>query len=292
MIFFKKGLKRIYQLAPWGIKDRVGFYYTFRCFPNIRNPQTFNEKVLYRKRHACVSDNSYPLLADKYLVRNYVAEKIGEKYLIPLYNKYDNIAELKNDIRNYSRFVLKPNHGAGMVKIIDSIRSNEELADVINTAQKWIETDFSKVLGEKHYSKIKRNFLIEERIGNEGTFLVDYKVHLFKNENDEFFFVLQIIDDRFIGALNRTFYVNDLDVIYSGGHELDTEHKLKLKEAIELSKALISDLEYVRVDWYICDDKLYFGEITLTPARGIGSGYGNELDLLMGSKWNLKLAPR
>ncbi|TBO65174.1 hypothetical protein EXU18_13260 [Klebsiella pneumoniae] len=288
----KTRLKKIFGYMPWAIKDRVLFYRNFGRLPNLKLPKTFNEKVLYRKRHACISDEKYSVFADKYLVREFVSKKIGANYLIPLLGKFDCVEELEKRISNYSRFVLKPNHGAGMVKIIDCINNQSELNAIIQTASEWLLVDFAKLTGEAHYAKIKRNILLEKRIGADGEFLIDYKIHLFRKINNDFSYVLQIIDDRFVGDLNRTFYINTLDNIYSGNHQLDSRFKEKIYQAIELSKLLIDDLEYARIDWYIVDGIIYFGEITLTPGAGLGKGYGSELDLLMGQQWDLSLAPR
>lgn len=284
--------KKIYRFLPWSIKDRLLFYKNFRRLPNLKNPTTFNEKILYRKRHSCVSDQKYSIFADKYLVREFVSEKIGCEYLIPLLAKFDTIIELRNNLANYSRFVMKPNHGAGMVKIVDAIGDEVEINSLVNTASRWLSVDFAKITGEAHYAQIKRNILIEERIGTDGEFLIDYKVHLFRKPNNDFFYVLQIIDDRFVGDLNRTFYINNLDNMFSGEHDLDVSYKKDVYKLIELSKILIDDLEYARIDWYIIDGTIFFGEITLTPGAGLGKGYGDELDLLMGQKWDLALAPR
>lgn len=292
MVVIMSEFRKIYKKIPWFFRDRISFVKIFGRFPNIKKPKTFNEKVLYRKRNACFTDPVYSILADKYLVRDYVSNKIGDEYLIPLFDSFDSVGEIKLRIGKYSDFVLKPNHGAGMVKIIDKITCDIDVDQILKVAEEWMETDYAKMAGEVHYAKIKRKILVEKRIGEEKTFLVDYKIHLFKNNNNDFSFVLQIIDDRFVGELNRTFYLDDLNNAYSGGHKLDAEHVDKIKKALELSKVLIGDLEYARIDWYINDGAIYFGEITLTPAAGLGRGYGQELDLLMGAKWDMLLAPR
>ncbi len=292
MSVLKNKLKMLYHSLPWWMKDRIEFIRAFGRFPCVHNPRTFNEKVLYSKRHACISDSRFSLFADKYLVRNYVAQKIGSDYLIPLYNVFFDIETLKNEIINHSKFVLKPNHGAGMVKIVDTVQTEDEITEIINSAKQWMSIDFSNGMGERHYSAIQKNILMEERIGKDGEFLVDYKIYLFRHRDNSFFYVLQIIDDRFVGDLNRTFYINNFDDLFSGNHILDFNSKFKLEKALSLSKILIDDLEYARIDWYIVEGQIYFGEITLTPAAGIGKGYGHELDLLMGEKWDLNLAPR
>lgn len=284
-----KIFKNIYYSLPWYLKDRIDFYRAFKRWPNLKYPLSFNEKVLYRKRNDCIKNINYPLLADKFLVRDYVTSMIGSQYLIELYGVFRDPSDLKNIPSNLKSFVLKPNHGASMVAIIDDYDERKDLSGLILSAESWLDCDFSKVNGEIHYSKINKVLLMEERLGQRGDVLTDYKFHLFKNNTDGFFYVLQIINGRFDGELKRTFYINNLNNIYSGSYSIDANEGLLLKHAVELSKKLLSNLEYARIDWYIHNERLYFGEITLTPAGGIGVGYGNELDQLMGSKWLLPL---
>lgn len=289
-----KTLKKLYrQHAPWYIKDRIDYYKIFGKFPKVNHPETMNEKVLYRKRHACQTDaKRYVLFADKFRVRKYVAEKIGEKYLIPLYESFTSLENLKDKLKEHSHYVLKPNHGAGMVKLVDTLTSEQELNELVETAKVWMNTDFADQTGETHYGDINRVLLLEQRIGGKGEVLVDYKIHLFKNAFGGFYYVLQVIDDRFTDDLWSTFYIDNLDAIYEGPHVLSDTERVKVSEAIELSKILLDDLDYARIDWYIHEGKIYFGEITMTPAGGMGTGYGDELDAIMGKAWDLSLAPR
>ena len=290
-IIEKNTLQKHHDVS-WKAKDKLDFYRVFKRPPNIVAPKYLNEKILYRKRHSCLTDPKYPILADKYLVRNFVSEKIGDSYLIPLYDKFFNIDELTARIKNYSDFILKPNHGSGMVQFVDKVDSQHQLINIINISNKWLNLDFSTVAGEMHYSSIPRCVLVEKRIGKKELSLSDYKIHMFRQKNNKFFYVLQIVDGRFNNQINKTFYVNNLTTPYSGKHHLDSLHIDTINKAIELSKILLDDLEYARIDWYIEDKQLYFGEITLTSEAGLGHGYGDELDLLMGEKWDLSLSPR
>lgn len=282
----KKIAKVIFKKMPWSVRDRLEFYRRFGRFPNLNDPKTFNEKVIHRKRYACLKDDNYPILADKYLVRDYVKGKIGEEYLIPLLSYFNNVDDFSKHIDQLEDCVVKPNHGAGMVKIIGPRLQKDESAQVLKEASNWMRTDFSNIGCEYHYKKIQRKILVEKRIGNNLSSLTDYKYHLFKQPDGSVFFVLQIIDDRFEGEISRTFYVNDLINVYSGKNTISRDLLPFIEKGLELSVALLGELEYARIDWYIDSDKLYFGEITLTPAAGYGTGYGNTLDVLMGDKWH------
>lgn len=274
---------------PWKLREKYKFYRTFGMFPNLRTPKTFNEKVLYRKHFICSKNEVYTMLADKFMVREYVTSCVGEDYLIPLFGHFDDVQSFTPFVNKLEHCVVKPNHGAGMVKVINDKLNDKEIETLLNEANSWLNTDFSAQSSEFHYSKIKRKILIEKRIGDGNAALTDYKYHLFRQPDGSVFFVLQLIDDRFDGELNRTFYINNFTEAYSGKHYIDEEIRPLLEQGFELSVKLLGELEYARIDWYICEGKLYFGEVTLTPAAGFGSGYGRELDMLMGDKWHLAL---
>ena len=284
-------MKRLKNLAlnkmPWKLRDSYKYYRAFGMLPDLKIPKTFNEKVLYRKRFLCTDNENYTMLADKFLVREYVKSCVGEKYLIPLVEHFDDVHSLADVVKNLEHCVVKPNHGAGMVKVINDKLKEEEVAALLIEAESWLKTDFSIQSCEFHYQNIKRKLLIEKRIGDGVAALTDYKYHLFKQPDGSVFFVLQLIDDRFEGALSRTFYINNFTEAYSGTHEIGEELLPLVQQGLELSIKLLGDLEYARIDWYIHEDELYFGEVTLTPAAGFGIGYGRDLDVLMGNKWHM-----
>lgn len=280
-------IKCLYRSIPWKVRDYINFYRAFGRLPAIYNPKTFNEKILNRKRTDCINNPYFTVLADKFFVRNYVKAKIGDGYLVPLIDVFDHVDELKSKICNYSDCVIKPNHGAGMFQMVNNHLDKESSQKVMKKVSDWMKHDFYKVFGELQYKTIKRKILVEEMICDRGQVPTDYKVHIFKKQNGDYSYVLQLIDDRLTGSLTRTFYVNNIDTPYSGEHFLIEEDKKIISEAISLSNILVDDLNYARVDWYLYKGKLYFGEITLTPAAGVGTGYGKELDMLMGNEWRL-----
>lgn len=285
---YKVIAKKIFMNLPYKYRDIILFYRIFGRFPNVSNPVSFNEKVLYRKHTSCVTDESYSVYADKYLVRELVSSKIGEEFLIPLHFVTDDAESLKEWIRGKSNIVIKPNHGAGMVRLVTNIPTEEEVCSIQEEADKWLKTDFAKLHAEPHYSKIERKIIVEEKLGSD--LLIDYKIHMFRDAVGCVFYILQIIEDRFVGELNRTFYINNLDSSHSGHYVIKESEKKLLTKAISLSSIVIERIEYARVDWYICDGVLYFGEVTLTPSAGFGPGYGEQLEKIMGEKWDLSLA--
>ncbi|WP_406903446.1 ATP-grasp fold amidoligase family protein [Serratia marcescens] len=282
----KELLKAVLNKFPWYVQDYLLYTVKFKRLPNMKNPKYFNEFIL-RRKHFQSNDERFSLLADKIRVRDFISSQIGNSYLIPLLYTFDSGDELIG-VKDLSNVVVKPNHGAGMVRIIKSVLSNNEISTLIDECDSWLKKDFSSVAREIHYKYIKPKIMVESLLGDGNTSLTDYKFHMFNMGNGEFDFVLQVINDRFSGALSRKFFVNGFTECYheNGKSGYDISDKVEvLKKILELNKILASDFNYVRIDWYVIDNIPFFGEMTFTPVAGLGTGYGDSLDLLMGQFW-------
>lgn len=279
------------KLIPWQVRDYIRYYKIYGKAPNISNPKSLNEKILYRKRYQ--SQNPlFTLLADKYLVRQYVEDKIGSEYLINLVNVVDSmdINEVILNIDDYKGCVIKPNHASGRVYIVPSEFSEQELVKLEKTMKKWMSTDYSKRHGEMQYRDIERKILIEEFIGDRETLPIDYKIHLFRKGPEEYNYVIEVLTNRAENEIRSTFFVNNLEDAYLGHYEINKHEKEILIEAINLSKTLLGDLDYARIDWYIIKEQLLFGEVTLTPFSGLDKNLKGDLDTIMGGFWGLSLS--
>jgi len=88
--------------------------------------------------------------------------------------------------------------------------------------------------------------------------------------------------------LSMSFYVNNLKQsfykIRDTGFDISADSET-LERALELSKTLATDFDYVRVDWYIHEGHIYFGELTFTPGAGMVTGLENGLNQIMGDMW-------
>ena len=138
---------------------------------NLENPQTFNEKIQWLKLY-----DSTPLktkLADKYLVRDWVKEKIGEEYLIPLLGVWENFDDIDFD-KLPDKFVLKANHGSAW-NIIVTDKNSFDKKSAKQKFDKWLHTDYSIKSFELHYKNIKPLIIAEEYIEADDGDLKDYK---------------------------------------------------------------------------------------------------------------------
>lgn len=253
---------------------------------NLDNPQTYNEKIQWMKLY-----DSTPLktrLTDKYLVREWVKEKIGEKYLVSLLGVWDKFDDIDFD-KLPQKFVLKCNHGCGMnIIVTDKSMFNKE--DAKKKINSWMDTDFSVRNGlELHYKAIRPKIIAEEYLENDNNELYDYKIWCF-NGNPEY---IQFISERksSSGYKMAFFDQNWEKQSFVSNHTLiekKIEKPSNLDEMLRLSSILSKEFSYVRVDFYrLNDGTLKFGEMTFTPASGTCKWNPAEMDLKMGQLINL-----
>jgi hypothetical protein len=234
---------------------------------NLDSPRTFNEKIQWLKLH-----DSTPLktrLADKYLARDWIKEKIGEEYLIPLLGVWDKFDDI--DFKTLpDRFVLKANHGSGWNVIVRD-KSKLNIPEARAKFEYWLKRNFAFAAGlELHYKDIKPKIIAEEYIENLNVHgLYDYRFFCFNGEPKSIWLVLGS------GTLNPQRDVYDLEwnlqPLGTGAPHIDKKpgKPSKLTEMIGLAKKLCGDFIFVRVDFYYTEPKIYMGELTFTPLSGM-----------------------
>lgn len=232
---------------------------------NLDHPCTYNEKIQWLKLY-----DSTPLktrLADKYLVREWVKEKIGEKYLVPLLGVWDSFDDIDFDALP-QRFVLKANHGCGWNLIVKD-KNQLDLEDAREKFNTWMGLNYAFCNGlELHYMHIQPKIIAEEYLENNDRDLYDYKVFCFGGK------ALHVmhVTDRSVGR-KMTFYDTQwqMQTFARGtliGHEAAPRPQ-RLEELVEVAEKLAQGFAHVRVDFYVLNDgTLKFGELTFTPASG------------------------
>lgn len=246
---------------------------------DLENPQTFNEKIQWLKLY-----DSTPVktrLADKYLVRDWVRERVGEKYLIPLLGTWDKFDDIDFD-RLPDKFVLKANHGCGW-NIIVKDKSSFDKAAARKEFSKWLNTNFAFINGfELHYKDISPKIIAEEFIENEGMDLYDYKIWCFNGRPKFIAFMAERQAELKMAFYDLTWNLLPFTRIYPQYNKL-VKKPDNLDEMIHIAKILCKDFIHVRVDLYRLDDgSLKFGEMTFTTASGRCSWNPPEYDLLIG----------
>lgn len=246
---------------------------------DLDNPRTYNEKIQWLKLY-----DSTPLktrLADKYLVRDWVKEKIGEEYLVPLLGVWDSFDEIDFDALPQS-FVLKANHGCGWNLIVKDKRLLDR-EDVRRKFQTWMKLNFAYRNGlELHYMNIRPRIIAEAYLENDHDDLNDYKVFCFGGKAQH----IMYLTDRKTG-MKMAFYDlewNKQNFVYNYPiNDQEIPRPQRLEELIAVSEKLAEGFAHARVDFYILNDgTLKFGEITFTSASGVCKWNPPEQDRIYG----------
>lgn len=253
---------------------------------NLENPKTFNEKIQWR----ILKDRKdiYTKLTDKYSVRDYIREKIGEEYLIKLLGVYVKAEDIDYD-KLPDKFVLKCNHDSGSV-IICKDKSTFNKKEANRKLNFFLKRNFYYMTREWHYKNIKPLIICEEFLEEDGKAPKDYKFHIFNNSKGQNMFI-QCDIDRFDGHRRAILDENWKLCSFLLKHKNPNQLPKKPKNFIEMKKLaleLSKNYEAVRVDFYEVNGKIYFGEITFTPGAGTENFYPNEWDYKLGKMWEIK----
>lgn len=235
---------------------------------DLDNPKTFNEKLQWLKLYD--RNPKYTDYVDKYRVRNYVSETIGEEYLIPLLGVWDHAYDIDFDALP-DQFVLKCNHDSGSVMICKDKKSFDK-----QKAVDWLEGRLSKTMfyltREWPYKNVKPCVVAEMYMEDVATSeLRDYKFFCFDGEVKALF----IAEDRQVEGEDTKFDFFDSDynhLDFTNGHpnaKRLPEKPINFELMKELAGKLSAGIPHVRVDFYECNGKVYFGEMTFAHWSGM-----------------------
>ena len=255
------------------------YYARYGEHPNLQDPATFNEKMQWLKIHDAVPLKT--ICADKLAVRPYVAQRVDEEVLPQVFRTWERAEDV--DFQGLpASFVLKANHGSGMMSMVNDMAAADMQATREACAQ-WLDTDFALTMLERWYSDIPRKVFAEELLDDIEW---EYQVWCFNGKA------------RYVGAMHdphgsnekqfftpdwkRQPFVSSLPIL-----EGDVERPDNLETLLNYSERLAADFAFVRVDWYSCTQGLRFSELTFTPAGGFVQWTPREYDAKLGALLNL-----
>ncbi len=248
--------------------------FVFRMNRPMRNPPVdLNEKINWLKFH---SDTSIWVdLSDKYKVRKYISQKGLDDILIPLYGRWDHVEDIEWD-KLPNSFVMKVNNGSGDVLICkDKSTLNVERQKVIFKG--LLKKKYGITLAEPHYRKIKPMIIAEqllpvEKQGFPSDSLVDYKVWCFHGKPYCVWTCYNRTPNSVKVATFDTKWNYRPEASRYNSHyqkaDLIPPKPQLLDDMLRTASILADEFPEVRVDFYIVDNKLYFGEMTFTSAGG------------------------
>lgn len=252
---------------------------------DLKSPKTFTEKIQWLKLYNRKPE--YTTMVDKYAVKQYVANIIGEEYIIPTLGVWDKPEDV--DWENLpNQFVLKTTHGGGGGGVV--ICRDKKIFDknaAIDKLNESLSSDIYRGLREWPYKNVPKRIIAEKFMAPEKSSapkdLPDYKFFCFNGEPK----YCQVIRDR---HTKETIDFYDMDwnhMLFVGLNPLarngltPVARPGNLDEMKDICRKLADPKSFVRVDLYVIDDKSYFGELTLYPASGMG--------VFTPEEWNSKL---
>lgn len=252
-------------------------------WPNLRQPSRFSEKLWCRLLHA--RDPVLTVLSDKLLVRDYVAERVGREYLVPLLWTGRDARAIPFDALP-SCFVLKANHGCGYTLVVRE-KSDVDRPRMVRRAQRWLATNF----GDDAYLGISWGYrhvipalLVEELLEENQGPPVDYKFYCFSGRVE--FVTLHF--DRFgqhrMRAVGRSFEPYEVST-GRGSWTGDFARPLQFDRMVQIAEALAAAFNFMRIDLYCPDDRIYVGEITPYPKGTAPTIYPASRDAYLGTLW-------
>lgn len=270
---------------------KLQYEYMFGKKLNLDNPKTFNEKIQWQKLYD--RKPMYTIMVDKYEVKKYVADIIGQSYIVPTLGIYDRFEDIDfNELPQ--KFVLKCTHDSGGLVIVkDKDRMNVEAAkEKIN---KSLRKNYYYMFREWAYKDVKPR-IIAEQLLEDGKNLVpeDYKIYCMNGEPRYIVIFHNRFDDKKIlcesvynldwekqnFSFDEHFAISDFEV----------EKPKCLDELISLCKKLCANMSQVRIDFYVINNKIYFGEITLYTAAGLTNMIPEAMDEKIGELINLPMS--
>lgn len=280
-LFSMLGSKGLLNWLPDEQYIKLQFRLAMGYWPDLQNPQTFNEKLQWLKLHD--RNPLYTTLVDKYAVRQYIADKIGEEYLIPLVGgPWKNADEIDFDALP-EQFVLKCNHDSGGV-IICKDKSKLDVEAARAKLNKRLGVNYYYANREWPYKNVEPCIIAEQYMADGNGELTDYKFFCFNGKADS----VMVCIDRNIGEPKFYFFDREWNLLRYNqrGKNAPEDFKLprvdEIGEMFELANKLCAEMPFIRVDLYLVQGKIYFGELTFFSESGYDNLIVPESDLYLG----------
>lgn len=257
------------------------YRYAFGKKLDLENPKTFNEKLQWLKLYDRKPE--YTAMVDKCEAKKYVAERIGQEYIIPTLGVWDRFEDIDFD-QLPNQFVLKCTHDSGGL-VICKDKSKLNMHNARHRIERSLQRNFFWVGREWPYKDVKPRIIAEQYlVTNQGKDLPDYKMFMFEGK---LFCTLVCTERNSQSGLKEDFYDpqwNHLEM-RRPNHDNSAERHAKpenYEQMVALAQKLAKDIPFIRVDFYNLNGRLYFGELTFFPASGFEGFAPQQWDAEMG----------
>lgn len=256
------------------------FLIKMKYWPNLSKPISINEKVTFLKLYS--KDHKRFVAADRINVREYIKKKNEKLKLIDILWSGTEFRE--SDYNSMpEKFVIKASHGSGMVMVVD--KNNLTYREVFVQVRTWLSFDYGAFTRERIYQNIPKILVIERFLSEMEVVPPDYKFVCLNGKVG----LIQVDIDRFSGH-KRNIYLRDLTRLYGktsypAGPDINLPNSIH--DAIKICESIADDFDFIRVDLFILESGIYFGELTNFPHNGL-EPYVKSFDFKLGSQLKIR----
>ena len=260
---------RAARILPDHIYIKLQYHSILGKWPNIEHPHSFNEKLQWIKIHDRKPE--FTMMADKLRAKEFVADLLGNQYIVPTYAVWDKVEDIDLD-KLPDKFVIKCNHDSGSVvvcrdkSVFDEVKMHDKLSAAMKKNGFWYGREWP-------YKNIKRQIFAEEYLeDSQSTKIRDYKFFCF-NCVPKFVYISEGLEDH--STANIAFYDfegNEMPFHRDDYKQFENQPIMPqtMNLMVELSKKIAENVPspFVRIDFYSVNGRVYFSEITFTPCSG------------------------
>lgn len=245
---------------------------------NLNNPKTFNEKINWLK--LCDRKDIYTKMADKYEVKQFISETIGDEYVIPLIGIYDSFDDIDFD-KLPNRFVIKCTHDSGGLVICKN-KKELNIDDARSKIQKSLKRNYYLKGREWPYKNIKPRILIEKFIEDDMIDdLRDYKFMCF-NGRVKYVYVTVKNDNIWENYYDANFKPVDVNHGFPRYNEEFAKPK-NFHKMVRIAERLAKNTPFLRVDLHNIKGEILFGEMTFYDWGGLRAFADEKFDVRLGN---------
>ena len=265
----KHMLKKMTRFLPDKLYIQLKYFYRFHKLPNLDKPQTFNEKLQWLKLYD--RKPIYTTMVDKFEAKGFIANIIGEKYIVPTLGVWDNFDDIDFG-KLPEQFVLKCTHDSGGLVIVRD-RSKFDKKEAKKKLESSLKRNYYWNGREWPYKNVKPRIIAEIYL-NDGNChelnLIEYKFFCFDGE-PRFLMVSKGEahgDSRTNDLFDMNFKHLPVSVTFPNSQETIKKPK-QFEEMIEIARKLSNGIPHLRVDTYIAGNRVYVGELTFFQTGGM-----------------------
>ena len=276
-----KTVSKLSRLLPDRLYVQLQYLSNHHRFPNLRNPQTLNEKVMWLKLydHKAI----YTTMVDKYAAKAYISKRVGDEYVVPTLGVWNNVEEI--DFGSLpQQFVLKWNHDSGGI-VICKDKESFDIEFAKKRLDKRKDNNGYWYGREWPYKNVPHKIIAEEYLGEN---LQDYRFYCYNGVPKYIYtYTNESFED---GSKPEPTHCDIYDCNWTpmafrqkSPPRGNVERPLGLEKMLDCAKRLSMDAPLLRVDFYQIGERVYVGELTFFPGSGLTKFIPEEWDSILGS---------